>query len=92
MSGDREKRADRVIKHARDAFDREVESWAPKKKVLKIGDRVKLTAPHLRAGEFGLVVRFEANELFPNLGARAVVRLDGGREVYVSQVDEWVMA
>lgn len=92
------KRADKVIRQARDAFDREVEGWMPQPKALKVGDRVMLTGMHPHAGKPGTVVRFEplvsqvalpANLGQMDVGRRTVVKLDSGREVFVTQVDEW---
>jgi hypothetical protein len=78
-----------IIQEARQAFQEQVNAWMPKPRVLKIGDRVILSGGHPHAGKAGAVVRFETNELFPGLGARPVVKMDEGREVYVSQADEW---
>jgi hypothetical protein len=82
------KRRKRLIKEGEAAFRAEVDSWMPKPKVLKIGDRVMLCGIHASAGKTGVVAR----EVGPHLAdgiRRAIIDLDDGGETIVTQADQW---
>lgn len=82
------KRRKRLLKEGHAAFQEAVDTWMPKPKVLKVGDRVILSGSHPSAGRAGTVVRVSGipRERGPR---RAIVDLDDGGETFVTQADQW---
>ena len=80
-------------KAAMQAIHAEVESWKPKgARWPALGERVKLIAPHPWAGEHGEVIGFKVLGMFPAEGLKPLVRMDNGREAFITQPFEWKKA
>jgi len=78
------------VKHAIREMEADVASWMPKATEFpKVAQRVRLKGAHPQDGQVGVVVRFESVELFPEVGQRPVVRLDSGRECFITHPRDW---
>lgn len=54
----------------------------------KIGDQVKLLAPHSWAGEVGEIISFEVLGLLPHLGPRPRIAMQNGMECFCTRDSE----